>query len=77
MNFGDLLHCGKQMITLHYPFQNCKDEKGLAMTQILAVNLKPDPGTGEAFLFFATSTHIEADLQNSLHLVVTAGQIMG
>jgi len=59
MNFGDLFHCGKQMITLPSPFQNCEDENGLAMTQILAVNLKRDPGIEEALLFCATSTHIE------------------
>jgi len=28
------------------------------MTQILAVNLKRDPGTEDAFLFFATATQI-------------------
>jgi hypothetical protein len=77
MNFGDLFHCGKQMITLSSPLQNFKDENGFAMTRMLAVNLKRDPGTEKTFLFFATLTQIEEDVQNSFHLVATAGQIMG
>jgi hypothetical protein len=46
------------------------------MTQILAVNLKRDPGIEGAFLFFATSTQTEEDVPNSFHLVATAGQIL-
>jgi hypothetical protein len=65
------------MITLSFSFQNFKDESRFAMTQILAVNLKRDPGTDEAFLFFAISTKIEEDVQNSFHLVATACRIMG
>jgi hypothetical protein len=77
MNFGALFHCGKQMFTPSSPFQNCSDESGFAMTLTLAVNLKWNPGTEDAFLFFAKSTQIEEYVQNSFHLVATAGQIMG
>ena len=45
------------------------------MTQMLADNVKRDPGTEVAFLFFVTSTQIEEDVQNSFHLVAKANHI--
>jgi hypothetical protein len=78
MYFGALSYCDKRMVMLSYIFQNFRDENGLAVAQILAVNLRRGPGTKESFLLFRTSTQTGEDTQNCFHSVaMMADQIMG
>jgi hypothetical protein len=49
----------------------------MAVTQILVVNFKRDPGTREGLPIPATCTQIGDDVQNYFHLVATVDKTVG